>query len=67
MSRRLIRFNEVSKMLGGISRMTLHRIEKDDNNNFPSRRKLASNRSAAWYEDEVEQWINSREKITVGK
>ena len=54
--RKLIKKNEVMEMCG-ISSSTLYRLIKSGQ--FPNPVKT-SERSVAWIENEVEQWIDSR-------
>lgn len=44
--------------LTGLSRPTIWRLEKDGL--FPKRRRLSGN-TVAWIEDEILEWLNSRE------
>ncbi|MRR56195.1 MAG: AlpA family phage regulatory protein [Deltaproteobacteria bacterium] len=65
---RLIRFDELSTLLGGISRMTLWRLENDPTGNFPPRRRFGGNsRTAVWNEQEILEWISRRETVTAKK
>lgn len=59
---RLIRFHEVSKLVG-LSRSTLWRLERQGA--FPSRRRIAS-RAVAWIAEEIEQWISDRQRVNGG-
>jgi predicted DNA-binding transcriptional regulator AlpA len=54
-SMRLIRFPELNKMLGGISRRTLYRWENDGL--FPRRVKLAI---AAWRYEDICEWFKMK-------
>jgi predicted DNA-binding transcriptional regulator AlpA len=53
----IIRFKELSKLLGGISRSSIDRWEK--NKSFPKRIKLGLN-SIGWNLEEVIQWIENK-------
>jgi predicted DNA-binding transcriptional regulator AlpA len=61
---RLVRFGQVSQMLGGVSRVTLWRWEKDKSLNFPQRVRLQG-RSLAWRESDIIAWIGNREKYGI--
>ena len=54
---RFLRIQEVITKVG-LSRPTIWRLERA--NEFPKRRQLGRN-SVAWLEDEIEEWIRSRE------
>jgi len=53
----LIRWPELQKKLGGFSRLTLWRWEKEGS--FPNRIRLAGG-SVAWLVPEVDEWIEQR-------
>ena len=56
---RFLRIDEVMTRVG-LSRPTIWRLERS--NEFPRRRQLGRN-SVAWLEDEIEDWIRSREVV----
>jgi prophage regulatory protein len=56
---RFLRIDEVMTRVG-LSRPTIWRLERA--NEFPSRRQLGRN-SVGWLEDEIEEWIRSREVV----
>lgn len=53
----IIRFPEVSKMLGGISKRTLYRWESAGK--FPKRIKIGE-KSTAWRLQEIYQWFKNK-------
>lgn len=53
---KLLRIRDVIA-LTGLSRMTIYRMERQQN--FPSRRRLGVN-SVAWIENEINTWIETR-------
>jgi prophage regulatory protein len=57
---RILRIDEVLERTG-LSRSTLWRLEKKQGD-FPSRRKLGSG-SVGWIEEEIDEWIRSRDKV----
>lgn len=56
---KLLRIREVMEITG-LSRMTIHRMEKAGA--FPSRRRLGAN-SVAWFESDVNTWIQTRPPV----
>ncbi len=56
---RLLRSNQVIEKVG-LSRPTIWRLERAGK--FPKRRKLGAN-SVAWVDQEIEDWINSRQIV----
>jgi predicted DNA-binding transcriptional regulator AlpA len=54
----MIRISELRRKLGGISRATIRRIEKNDPT-FPRRIQLAPN-VVAWDEVTVDDWLANR-------
>ena len=54
----VIRWKELSKMVGRASRSTIRRWEKKGE--FPRRRRLGPN-SVGWVREEVEDWIRNRD------
>jgi prophage regulatory protein len=54
----MIRFPELRRKLGGVSRPTLWRIEKNDPT-FPRRVQLAPN-VVVWDESAVDEWLENR-------
>jgi prophage regulatory protein len=56
---RFLRIDEVMTRVG-LSRPTIWRLERA--NEFQSRRQLGRN-SVGWLEDEIEEWIRSREVV----
>ncbi len=60
MEKKLIRWNELQSMLGGISRSTIARWEVQGH--FPRRISLGDN-SVAWSFSEVEEWIKTQSQI----
>ena len=56
---RLIRSPELVKKVG-LSRVTIWRMER--NGQFPRRRRIGPG-SVGWLEREVDEWIDSREKL----
>jgi prophage regulatory protein len=55
---RLLPFREVAQRVA-LSRSTIWRMERAGQ--FPKRRRLSVNK-VAWYEPEVEEWVQSRER-----
>ena len=55
---RLIPFREVAQRVA-LSRSTIWRMERAGQ--FPKRRRLSVNK-VAWYEPEIEEWLQSRER-----
>ena len=56
--KRILRIKDVSNYTG-LSRTTIWRREK--NNEFPKRVSLGVG-AVGWYEHEVEEWLNSRDR-----
>ena len=54
---KLIRLSAVQERIGGLSRSTIWRLERDGL--FP-RRRVVSTKIIAWDETEIEDWIRSR-------
>jgi prophage regulatory protein len=59
MALRIMRLNEV-KAVTGLSKTTIYRFEKEGR--FPSRVSLGE-RSVGWFEDDVETFLLSLEKL----
>jgi prophage regulatory protein len=57
--RSIIRNPEVQKRTG-LSGSTLWRLEQAGQ--FPARVQLGSPQAVGWYEDEVDDWVNSRSR-----
>jgi prophage regulatory protein len=57
MGQRLIRLRELQARLGGVSRTTLWRWER--NSDFPTRVQIGPN-TVAWIESEIEEWLAGR-------
>jgi len=55
---RLIRAQDLMKLLGNIDRSTLHRLQKLQD--FPKKIKLSA-KNNAWRLKEVEQWLNTKQ------
>ena len=64
--RRIIRSKTVRDRCGIGSRTTLHRLLTDAKSDFPRPIVLDQHGHVGWYEDEVEDWINSRPRRTYG-
>ena len=58
MAAKMLRFPELRERIG-LSRATIDRLERDGR--FPARRRIGV-RSVAWVEQEVESWIQSKQK-----
>ena len=56
---KLIRLQAVQAIIGGLSRTTIWRLERDGR--FPKRR-MVSQRIIAWDETEIDEWIRSRDQ-----
>lgn len=50
---------QLRDMIGGVSRMTLHRWQTDESINFP--RPVRIGRRRFWRADEVESWMADRQ------
>ena len=58
-STKLIRMHELKSMLGNIDRRTIDRWEQKGE--FPKRIKMGT-KTKAWRLNEIEAWINARQK-----
>ncbi len=62
-SRRIIRSKKVEKRTG-YSRMQVWRKSRDPEDDFPAPVKLSANGATGWYDDEIDQWLASRPRLT---
>lgn len=58
--KRLLKLKELL-VITGLSRASIYRLEHLGK--FPKRVRL-SERAVAWHEEDVQQWIDSRERVT---
>lgn len=56
---KMLRANEVMERVG-VSRTTIWRLER--RGEFPPRRRI-TNHIVAWSEDEIEEWLKSRQPV----
>lgn len=45
-----------------LSRSSIYRLEAEGN--FPKRIQIGAGHSVAWYEHEIEEWLNSRPRVS---
>lgn len=58
---KLLRLEEVIERTG-LSRTTIWRLEKKEDGEFPSRRKIGDS-AVGWLESDINEWIENRPKV----
>ncbi|MBE9555461.1 MAG: AlpA family phage regulatory protein [Proteobacteria bacterium] len=60
-TRKLLTSRDVVK-LTGLSRVTVWRLSRDPDNDFPPSIQITENR-VGWFEDEIASWLESRPRV----
>ena len=60
-ARKLLNSKDVVK-LTGLSRVTVWRLSRDPENDFPASIQITENR-VGWFENEVIEWLESRPRV----